>query len=248
MKELRFTVEDPNKRAEILQAVSGLVRGSASLLHVPPDALWQIWTFTGPRRALDEVEAVLDRSPRPPLLETEVIASRAGIRSVATRWREPREDDPPTVERLLARLGWAKVPVQISISDERVHARALSKDRSRLEALHDDIRSTFEDRFRIALVRAGTVCTGDGPFETGLDPESARLLNAAIDLGYYDRPRRCTLRELADELDLSKSAVSRRLRRIEEQAVGMLQRAILDADPPSPDRSTARHGSPEPAE
>lgn len=41
------------------------------------------------------------------------------------------------------------------------------------------------------------------------------LLAEAVEHGYYDTPRRCTLTELAEELDLAKSTLSERLHRIE---------------------------------
>lgn len=43
-------------------------------------------------------------------------------------------------------------------------------------------------------------------------------MNAVIERGYYDTPRRCTLTELADELDLAKSTCSERLHRAEENS------------------------------
>ncbi|AUV80282.1 helix-turn-helix domain-containing protein [Salinigranum rubrum] len=41
------------------------------------------------------------------------------------------------------------------------------------------------------------------------------LLDRAVEHGYYDTPRGCTLTELAEELDLAKSTLSERLHRIE---------------------------------
>lgn len=45
------------------------------------------------------------------------------------------------------------------------------------------------------------------------------LLYEAIDRGYYDTPRRITLVELADELDLAKSTCSETLHRVEERVL-----------------------------
>jgi hypothetical protein len=41
------------------------------------------------------------------------------------------------------------------------------------------------------------------------------LLTTAVDMGYYDTPRGCTLTDLAAELDIAKSTASERLHRIE---------------------------------
>lgn len=45
------------------------------------------------------------------------------------------------------------------------------------------------------------------------------LLVEAVERGYYDTPRECTLTDLADALGLAKSTVSERLHRIEEKVM-----------------------------
>jgi predicted DNA binding protein len=46
-----------------------------------------------------------------------------------------------------------------------------------------------------------------------------RLVTTAVDRGYYDTPRGCTLTELADALDLAKSTCSETLHRAEGRIV-----------------------------
>jgi predicted DNA binding protein len=50
------------------------------------------------------------------------------------------------------------------------------------------------------------------------------LLTTAVELGYYDTPRECSLTELADEMGLAKSTCSETLHRAEERVV----KAFLD--------------------
>lgn len=45
------------------------------------------------------------------------------------------------------------------------------------------------------------------------------IVRAAVEHGYYDTPRRCSLTELADELGLAKSTASETLHRAEEKIV-----------------------------
>jgi predicted DNA binding protein len=47
----------------------------------------------------------------------------------------------------------------------------------------------------------------------GLTPEQRAALSVAIEAGYFEVPRQTTLIEIADELDISDTAVSQRLRR-----------------------------------
>lgn len=52
-----------------------------------------------------------------------------------------------------------------------------------------------------------------------LTDRQLRLVTAAADHGYYDTPRRCSLTDLADELELAKSTMSETLHRAEEQII-----------------------------
>lgn len=52
-----------------------------------------------------------------------------------------------------------------------------------------------------------------------LTERQLRLVNAAVEHGYYDTPRRCSLTELAAELEFAKSTCSETLHRAEEQIV-----------------------------
>ncbi len=61
---------------------------------------------------------------------------------------------------------------------------------------------------------------------SGWEPRSHTLTDrqretvlAAVEHGYYDTPRRCSLTELAAELELAKSTVSETLHRAEEEVV-----------------------------
>lgn len=56
------------------------------------------------------------------------------------------------------------------------------------------------------------------------------ILTRAVDLGYYDTPRECTLTELADALGVAKSTASERLHRAEEKAIKTFVADSLDLD------------------
>jgi predicted DNA binding protein len=52
-----------------------------------------------------------------------------------------------------------------------------------------------------------------------LTAKQTKLVNRAIEAGYYDTPRRVTLTDLADDLDLAKSTCSETLHRAEEKII-----------------------------
>ncbi|MFW6448014.1 MAG: helix-turn-helix domain-containing protein [Halobacteriota archaeon] len=56
-------------------------------------------------------------------------------------------------------------------------------------------------------------------FERILTDKQARVVEAALEAGYYDSPRTCTLTELAERLDLAASTCSETLHRAEERII-----------------------------
>jgi predicted DNA binding protein len=84
--------------------------------------------------------------------------------------------------------------------------------RDRLSSLADQFRAVGL-QFDVRSVR------------TTIDSESVvtdgqrRLIETAVERGYYDTPRKCTLTELADHLDIAKSTASERLHRAESAII-----------------------------
>lgn len=93
----------------------------------------------------------------------------------------------------------------------------ITASRDRLSSLGDQLR-TFGLEFDVQSIR------------TSVDPESVvseeqrQLIETAVERGYYDTPRGCTLTELADHLDIAKSTASERLHRAE----GAIIQAFVD--------------------
>jgi len=67
-----------------------------------------------------------------------------------------------------------------------------------------------------------------------LTDRQRELLLAAVDAGYYDTPRECSLTDLATELDMAKSTVSETLHRAEgtiiEEFVADLDEGLSSQD------------------
>jgi hypothetical protein len=80
--------------------------------------------------------------------------------------------------------------------------------RERLSALADQL-DDFGIRYRVEYVRDKL------HDESLLTDRQRRVVAAAVDAGYYDTPRDCSLTELADQLDIAKSTASETLHRAE---------------------------------
>jgi predicted DNA binding protein len=84
----------------------------------------------------------------------------------------------------------------------------VTASRDRLSSLADQLR-TFGLQFDVRAVRTAI------DTESVLSDSQYDLIETALDLGYYDTPRECTLTELADHLGIAKSTASERLHRVE---------------------------------
>jgi predicted DNA-binding protein (UPF0251 family) len=100
--------------------------------------------------------------------------------------------------------------------------------RDRLSSLGDQLRQ-FGIEFEVMAVRQ------EMETEQLLTPKQLRLVQTAVEEGYYDTPRECTLTELADEADIAKSTCSETLHRAEEKIV----KEFVDETDPVDERTPA---------
>ncbi|MFD1562632.1 helix-turn-helix domain-containing protein [Haloarchaeobius amylolyticus] len=84
--------------------------------------------------------------------------------------------------------------------------------RERLSLLADQLRE-FDISFDVKSVTHRIETT------QLLSDKQTTLVQRAIELGYYDTPRRVTLTELADDVDIAKSTCSETLHRAEEKII-----------------------------
>lgn len=96
------------------------------------------------------------------------------------------------------RNGWVSTPMFVSQSLLSSYRKTL--DASDIDYRVISVRDSFESKDLLTDKQKEAVSTG-------------------ISLGYYDTPRRCTLSEIAEELDVTKSAVGRLLHRAETRMV-----------------------------
>lgn len=85
--------------------------------------------------------------------------------------------------------------------------------------------STPEGEYRIDSVTLGNEETQTIVVD-GISPKQWETVEVAVERGYYQTPKAASLEDLAEELGVSKSAVSQRLRRVERNLV----QSLIDAD------------------
>lgn len=86
--------------------------------------------------------------------------------------------------------------------------RDLTASRERLSAFREELEA---GEIEYQLVQISGI-DGAG---NALTARQREVVDLAVEHGYYDSPRRCTLSDLADRLDVNKSVVSRILQRAE---------------------------------
>ncbi|NHN49191.1 bacterio-opsin activator [Halostella sp. JP-L12] len=105
-----------------------------------------------------------------------------------------------------------------AVRDGRLLFSIIVPGRETLRSLVDDLRSIGAS---VSLERIRADDAEDDAVSDGvvLTPKQREVLSLAIESGYYDRPRGASLDDLADELDVTPSAVSQRLNAIERKLV-----------------------------
>jgi predicted DNA binding protein len=118
--------------------------------------------------------------------------------------------------------GW--VPRVVDVSGDRFRLQTYLPDREALSKLVDALERRTEQLEVRRLTRIDIDGDGEKQNTTTLDlseftETQRRTAIVAVETGYYETPRETTLADLADELDISKSALSRRLNAIEAQVM-----------------------------
>jgi predicted DNA binding protein len=90
----------------------------------------------------------------------------------------------------------------------------------RLSTLAEQL-DNFGIRYRVEYVRDQL------HDESLLTDRQRRVVAAAVEAGYYDTPRDCSLTELADDLDIAKSTASETIRRATDRVVAQF---LLDEE------------------
>lgn len=114
--------------------------------------------------------------------------------------------------------GW--IPQVTGVTDGRVRVRVYLPDRDSLAGVIEDLERTATDFTVVKLRRIdreGVEGTSEEiTFDLGELTEKQRATAVrAVETGYYDQPRGASLEQLAEEMGISKSALSQRLKSVE---------------------------------
>lgn len=229
MRELVFALAyEPgcNRVADTLTEYPAARIRSLSL-HATADRLWRVDHATGTAEALDAIEAAF--------LESDYYADCLATDACgATQTTEVIDHSADT---LVLYSYWERTPVCTSVPHlAREHLgegllfdtrhegghytwRIIHPGEGDVATFFEDLETAVGECARLELLRS-TTTSGSGPVgdddEAGLSPEQQAALDAAVEHGYYESPRRVDVSDLADHLDVPRSTLTYRLRRAEE--------------------------------
>lgn len=120
------------------------------------------------------------------------------------------------VEDTLARHGCLLVP-PLTYADGEKHLRVLALTPASLTEVYHDLRADYDvtvaDKQTVSAPRSAA----PGEAAPNLTARQAAVLRAAVESGYYDRPRGTTTDALADRFGLARSTLEEHLRRAERK-------------------------------
>jgi predicted DNA binding protein len=188
------------------------------------------------RRAIHRVELLAD--------DTVVLFAEAS--GDQERYREIMDASPHVIDYLTAGTDrWVAVS-QFEPTD--AVRRALELQRDSPLVVDTPIRFTADDRLKVTylgtdeafralyeyvadadyvtaeVLETGTYEADESSFERLLTARQEEVLSAAVDLGYYDDPRRASLEDVGDAVGIAPGTVGEHLRKVESRVFGELVR------------------------
>ena len=94
--------------------------------------------------------------------------------------------------------------------------------RGTTEALRQ-VRNAFKDLVGNVTIKLGAESLQGPEFKSILPQKQRLVLETAIEMGYYSRPRKCTQRDIAKVLDIKQATVSEHLQSAESKIINSFQ-------------------------
>lgn len=229
MRELVFALEYErgcNRVADTLGNHPDASIRSLSL-HATEDRLWRVDHATGTPDALADIEDAFLNSD----YYADCLATDDCDATQTTQVLDGTDDT------LVLYSYWERTPLCSSIPhiardhlgdgllfDTRHESRhytwrIIHSDESDVSAFFDELETAVGDCAQMEMLRTAATSTsmssGDNS-ATELSPKQEAALQAAVEHGYYESPRKVDVAELAEHLDVPRSTLTYRLRRAEE--------------------------------
>lgn len=231
MQELAFTVEFDRGADDLMDLFREFptLEARSSVCVTTRRTMWRIDHVTGPDEALERFdERFLDESRCNECLDTpqcrtnrkyHVLDETPDSRTVYTFRREVQNCH--SVPYIVVDHVGDGVVFEARRTGAEYRWKALFPDEQPVGELFDAIEANLRGGLSLSLSRltqSGN-WSAESRIEAELSHKHREALRAAVDAGYYDRPREVTVADLAEDLDLPRSTVQYRLRSAEDVIV-----------------------------
>jgi predicted DNA binding protein len=246
MRELVFDLEyepECNRVADTLAEYPDARVRSLSL-HATPESLWRVDHVSGSPAALADLEdAFLATDYYTDCLtpdhcgatqRTQVLESTDDVLVVYSYWE--RTDSCASVPHMaLERLGHGAL-FETTKAERCYTWRIVHSGEGDVRGFFDELEENVADCVGIDFQRLTDASSpvGTATEDDELSPEQEEALRAAVEHGYYESPREIDVGGLAAHLDVPRSTLNHRLRRVEEQLAKRRVAELQSDQRPSP--------------
>lgn len=193
--------------------------------HATPDTMWRLDEATGPREALADYDECLDGIERCSSLRgmggceidwiCEILAERPTSRLVYSRQSEG--EGCRSVPYLAATHLGDGVLCRAEQHGHEYKWCILAADDAAVREIYEELEANLRDGLSLEFERLGepTEWIGYHADRGGLTYKQREALELAVEYGYYDDPRRASVKEIAEAEGIPTSTLQYRLTRAE---------------------------------
>lgn len=231
MREFAFTVtyeEGADDLMDVFIRNPGLSSHTVSC-HVSEDTMWRVDEVTGPEDTLDAYDEVLARLTR--------CSSLRGMGGCALDWRHEVLEETPTSRVVYSQQsespGCRSIPYLVANhlgdgvllhAEQHRHTyvwRVVADDDTAMSEVYERLADNLREGLSLTFdyVESAPDWSNRRTDDASLPPKQREALELAVERGYYERPRRNSLQEIAQREGIPTSTLQYRITSAEQRVV-----------------------------
>ncbi|RDZ51324.1 transcriptional regulator [Haloferax sp. Atlit-4N] len=227
MREFVFTVEYEKGADEVMDLFIGNpdLHSKTMAVHATNESMWRLDRITGPTEALEEFDAVVESVTLcnevigmcgAPVVEWnyETLSSTSNGRIVYSCREEG--GGVQSIPYVAAKHIGDGLMMQAERRGKQYQWRLLIDDDT-VGEIYEEVNDGLSEGLSLSVQRISEPeCWLEEGFDSDeLPPEQQAALEAAVEFGYYESPRRNTVKEISEKLGIPNSTLQYRLTRAE---------------------------------